>query len=273
MALTTTPERDQVLDMLGRRKGFPAPNYRRVSRKTGILLATLRSMVRRDRQRMKKDPKHPAHGIEPIKPIIKGAHTAIERAERAAQEEGTPPADLPALARVPEEDLRLTRNQRLVVEALAAGESTESAAQRGGVVASTVRRWRREPGFASALTDATQDFDGQVRQQLQQIASRGLDALEERIDDLPSSELRQTTTMALDRTGHGRASTVEHKGAVGLVLTSLETLAPHLVTMTPEQLRALVEGPPPVVDVEGRVVTESDEESEAPFIPLLPEVE
>ena len=215
----TTAERDRILDMLGRRQGYTDPiPYARVVASTGILRGTLRSMVRRDRRRMRADPAHPGHAT---------AHATGETASTP----GTMVCN----------DPRLDGRQAVAVEALAVGCSVVEVARLAEVDPSTVHRWRREPGFLAALEDARGSYAELVRSWLRSLALRGLADLDSKIASMDAGELRRVVEMALDRTGHGKSQTVEHAGGVevsSLAHLTDEELDAEIARLEREQAQA-----------------------------------
>ena len=206
MARMSAKERDQVLDMLGKRQGHPKPiPYSVVTSRTGHPRAKLRAMVFRDKRRNGVE----ANGTNGERTNA-GETNERETNERTEREERLP------VVRFDPEDVRFTPQQRLALESLAVGESNINAAEFAGVVPRTIRKWKRQPGFAAALEDALDEHSEQVRRTLREVAGQALAQLKERLDAgaMDDNELRLLATMALDRTGHGKSSTVEHAGGV-----------------------------------------------------------
>ena len=198
MSRLTGAERDRILDMLGRREGYPAPiPYSVVVTKTGAPRSTLRGMVHRDRRRLEADPAHPAHGMGRTLPDGTG-------------ETASTPAAMVC------NDPRLDGRQAVAVEALAVGSSVVDAAELAGVNPSTVHRWRQEPGFLAALDDAREDYSDQIRSRLRYLVVRGLAELGDKIPTMKVMELIRTVEMALDRTGFAKGQCVEHSSGVAV---------------------------------------------------------
>jgi hypothetical protein len=188
----TTAERDRTLDMLGRRQGYPKPiPYASVASSTGILRSTLRSMVRRDRQRR-----------------ATCADPSTKERNGTQRDDGTgETASTCSVVICP--DVRVNGRQAVAVEALAVGCSVVEAAKLAGVDQRTVHRWRREPGFRAALEDGRGDYTELARSCLRSLAARALAALGDKIPTMNARELCRMLEMALDRTGIPKTGRIE----------------------------------------------------------------
>ena len=183
MARITTTERDQVLDILGRRDGYPDPDYAKAERLTGIKRSTLRSMVARDRQRN-----------------ATGRDNGTGRAD---------PAD-------PAWDVRVDERQIAAVDVLAKGGTVATAAGAAGVSERTVYRWQSEPAFAAYHADMAEQWREGTQTALRRLATEALSKLLERVPDMDDQQLRMTAQLALDRTGQGTSSNLNLSGGIDL---------------------------------------------------------
>jgi len=189
MPRLTTEQRDQILDMLGRREGYPDPDYAAVEYNTGVKRATLRSMVRRARAR-----------------------------NGTARHDGTRGANIASAS----PDVRVDPRQKTAAEAIASGATREQAAELAGVSERQVYRWQKDPGFEAYRADKADEWrDGQL-EGLRRAAAEALDRLLAEVPEMSVDQLQRLTVMALDRAGVPKTERVESK-SVSLDLTGSTT--------------------------------------------------
>ena len=178
--------RDQVLDILGRRDGYPDPDYGKALRlleRHGVSKSrsALRSMVARDKER---------NGTQ--------------------RDDGTGRTDPPGTAK----DVRVDERQIAAVDVLARGGTVTAAAGAAGVSERTVYRWQDEPAFAAYRADMAEQWREGTQTALRRLATEALNGLLERVPDMDDQQLRMTAQLALDRTGQGTSSNLHLSGGI-----------------------------------------------------------
>lgn len=175
MGRLTPEQRDQVLDMLGRREGYPEPDYQGVSARVNRPVSSLRSMVHRDKKR------------------------------NGTQRDATGRADLPPGSG----DVRVTEKQAVAAGVIAAGGTRADAAEAAEVSERQVYRWQQDPGFEAYRADRAAEWrDGQL-EGLRRAAAEAIEKLLEKIPDMTVDQLQRLAVMALDRTGVPKTERVE----------------------------------------------------------------
>lgn len=96
----------------------------------------------------------------------------------------------------------LRPNQRLALESLLAGSTFTQAAERAGVTDRTLRRWRKTPEFAEALSDGQHEAHTAARARLLALTTAALDALEIGLRDGTPWQRARVGLRLLEGLGH-----------------------------------------------------------------------
>lgn len=220
--------KSRILDMLGDLDA--TPDYRRVSKRSGIPESTLRTIATRERKRL-RDGGVPRERSIPAESEVDADDVADDVAGRGS---GVVAAfEIVAHRRKPG-DPRVSLAQVAAIEATVAGKSNNEIAAAAGVALRTIFTWRQDPGYMAALAEALARVQAAYSARVVGLREAAADRLAVLLPDASASVALDALTATMDRTGFPKTERIDAR-------VQNEIVDARLAAMSDAELRAIAE--------------------------------